>query len=203
MRRPRRIPFGSVPPAALAGVVLGHMLAYLAVFPHAADRRAVLAVTGHSYWATAEAIAIVCALVSVLGTIARHVGLAKRHEPAHDAWAHYRSSALQLAALQSAIFLVQETLERVHVGAPLSGLLHDGFIGVGIVMQVLVAMVLALILTVLGLTAEAIGRALARSRVARRMGQPVARPTQVFARRDVAAGRYRTRAPPLSSPLTV
>jgi uncharacterized membrane protein len=201
--RRRRIPFAFVPAAALTGAVFGHLLAYLTVFPRAASRQAVLSQTGHSYWTTAEAIAVVCGLATVLGTVARHFGRGMRDEPPSSAWAHYRSSAVRLAAWQVGVFVSQETLERLHAGAPLSGLLHDGFIAVGILMQILVAAVLALILTLLGFTAEAIGRALARPKVDRRATRSFAWPNRVLARERFAAATYRTRAPPLRVLLTV
>jgi hypothetical protein len=194
--RRRRISFVFVPAAAVTGVVLGHALAYLASFPQAASRQEILAETGHSYWATAEAMAIVCAVLSAVSTLVRHVRRGTRHERSRSTWQRYMHGTLQLGAIQCAVFVVQELLERLHAGAPLSGLLHDGFIAIGIAMQILVAAVLALILTALALTGEAIGHALSRSRFPRRSTRRLLGPNSAFVRWELAAQTDRTRAPP-------
>src|SRR5438876_436490 len=138
-------PFPFLPAAALAGVVVGHALVYLVAFPAAVIRQQVLAVAGHSYWAAAVGLAIVCASVSVVTTIARHVGRGFRGERPRSTRQRYGQALLRLGTLQSAVFVLQEYLERLHTGAPLSGLFHDGFLAIGVAAQLLVATVVALV----------------------------------------------------------
>jgi hypothetical protein len=158
--RRRRIPVTAL--AAVTGVVLGHGLAYMVTVPGAGAREALLLHTGHNYWSIATALAVVFGVVALAGTLIRHVRLGvRRFSDGATSWERYRSAALRLVALQSAAFVVQEILERLHAGAPIGGLAHGGFLAVGLAVQILVAAALALILAWLGRAAEAIGRALA------------------------------------------
>ena len=200
--RRERLFLGFAPASSFAGVVIGHAIAYLLTFPQAVSRRTALAETGHTYWASAVAVAVVCAGVSAVGTLARHLLRGAQRERPIRARVQVRGTAARLAALQSSIFVVQETLERLHSGAPLSGLIHNAFVLVGVVVQIAVAVLLAIALTLLARTAEAVGRALSRS--------PAPRPTQarrlrpaIVPFRGVLGGRARrSRAPPGSVPLT-
>src|SRR5580765_4090696 len=91
--------------AAFGGVVLGHWLTYLISVPGAGAREAFLAQTGHGYWPTAVAVALVFGVAALLGTVVLHVRLGARAATSpHAPWERYRSTALRLAALQSAIF---------------------------------------------------------------------------------------------------
>jgi hypothetical protein len=151
-------------------VVLGHWIAYVATVPATGVRETFLAQTGHAYWPTAVAVAVVLGIVATAGTIVRHLRIgALTRVSLPGSWEHYRVTALRLAGLQASVFVVQEVVERVHVGSPLSGLLHGGFLAAGLAVQVLVAGVLAVVLTWLGRAAEAIGRALTSSMPLRRV----------------------------------
>ncbi len=195
LRAPSRVPLTAF--AAIAGVVVGHWIAYVVAVPGAGPREALLAQTGHGYWPTAVALAFVFGAAAAAGTVVRHLGRGTRREVfPSTGWERYRTTALRLAALQASAFAVQEVVERLHAGAPLGGLGHDGFVALGLAVQVLVAAGLALVLTWLGRTAEAIGRALAeppRARRARVRFVLPAAPTVAF---DVAGSARLTRAPP-------
>ena len=192
-RRSKAFPF--LPGAAFAGVVVAHGLAYLLAFPQGLLRRQVLAETGHSYWAAAVALAMVCALVAVLTTIAEHVGRGIRHDRPRDPWQLYRAALIRLAALQSVVFLLQEVLERLRAGSPVSELFHGDFLAIGLAMQLVVAVVVALVLTLLGLTGEAIGRALSRGSTRRTIALLVL-PARETVRAAVAVSSDPARAPP-------
>ena len=193
-RSPKAFPF--LPGAAFAGVVIAHGLAYLLAFPQGLLRRQVLAETGHSYWAAAVALAMVCALVAGVTTITEHVGRGIRHDRPRNPWQVYRAALVRLAALQSVVFVLQEVLERVRAGAPVSELLHGNFLAIGVAMQLAVALVVALVLTLLGLTGEAIGRALSMGSTRRAIALPVAS-GQDIVRAGVAVSSDPARAPPL------
>jgi hypothetical protein len=189
-----------VPVAALGGVVLGHWITYLIVFPRAAGREATLAGTGHGYLPAAAALAIACALLAGSGAVLEQVRrvLRRSHARTGDP---IGSAAIRLATLQSSLFVVQEVLERLRVGAPLSALGRGGFLLVGISVQIAVAVAIALVLAILARGAAAVARALATREVA-----PNAADVLAPARLDppiqpVGGARRRPRAPPLALPV--
>ena len=189
----RRLPLAGV---AAAGAVAGHTLAYALAAPETGARVALLAATGHAYWAAAIAAAVVLGLVSIAATLAGHfrtgldAGPTRAGEPVGRL-------AVRLACLQVAIFLVQEVLERVAAGLPLAAWVDGRLLGLGLLVQVLVGLGLAAMLAWAGRAAEAAGRALRRPRPLRsptpRLPHPVsfARPSRLL-----AAG-LGGRAPPL------
>jgi hypothetical protein len=192
-RRSEAFPF--LPGAAFAGVVVAHGLAYLLAFPQSLLRQQVLAETGHSYWAAAVALAMVCALIAVVTTIAEHVGRGIRHGRPRSPWELYRAALIRLAAIQSAVFLLQEVLERVRAGAPVSELLHGNFLAIGLATQLVVAVAIALVLTLLGLTAEAIGRAFSKGSTRRTIAALIL-PAQEIVRAALVLSSDPARAPP-------
>jgi hypothetical protein len=192
----RRSPSGSIAALAWAGVVAGHWIAYLVAVPGADARATTLAETGHGYWLAAVAAAFVLGVASAAGTVARHVGRGIRRERPASATAGFRWFVVRLALLQTAIFVVQEILERVESGAPLSGLLRGGFVAIGVVAQVSVAGLLALALTWIGKLAEIAGRVLATAPAVRHPRMPRLTPTaHVLASRPIT-GTLGSRGPP-------
>jgi hypothetical protein len=146
--------------AAVAGAAVAHTLIYLMTVPDTRARAAVLAATGHGYWSVAVAAAIVLGLVAAGATVARHF----RHGAGTAAPAvpdRIDRLGLRLALLQSAIFVVQEGVERLAAGAPVGALaVTPNLLLTGIAVQVLVALGVAAVLAGLGRAAEAVGRAL-------------------------------------------
>lgn len=150
-----------VPIAALAGVVLGHWIAYRIAFPSAPARGAALTHAGHGYWFGAVVLAVAAAAFAASGTVVRSARrvLGRRSGSSADP---VRSTATRLIALQTSLFVAQEVLERVRVGASLASLGRGGFLFIGISIQVVVALAVALVLALLGRTAAAIARSVAR-----------------------------------------
>jgi hypothetical protein len=149
-----RLPLTGV---AVAGAVVGHMVAYVLAVPEPTIRVALLGATGHAYWTAAIAAAVVLGLASLAATLWRHfrAGLAPgRPVPGESVG----DVAGRLAGFQVAIYLVQETLERLEAGVPPHTLGRLLLVGVGV--QVAIAALLALLLTLAGRAAEAVGRAL-------------------------------------------
>jgi hypothetical protein len=70
--------------------------------------------------------------------------------------------AAQLAGFQVAIYLVQEALERLEAGSAPHALLDGRLLVTGVAVQSVIALVLAVLLTLAGRAAEAVGRALRR-----------------------------------------
>ena len=158
-RLAHRLPLTSV---AVAGAVVGHMLAYLLAVPEPSARVALLGATGHAYWTAAIAAASVLGLASVATTVLRQfrAGLLRNRPPPGQSVGRL---AAQLAVFQLAIYLVQEVLERLEAGVPLQALLDGHLLTVGVVVQVGIAVGLAVLLAAAGRVAEAAGRALRRS----------------------------------------
>jgi hypothetical protein len=186
-----------VPVAGLAGVVVGHWIAYRIAFPQAPGRSIELARSGHGYWFAAIVLAIACAVLAFANTIVRHVRLALGRG-APDEARSVRSTGIRLAALQASLFVVQEVLERLRVQDPLSILGQGRLLLIGISIQMVVALAIALMLALLGRTAAAIARAVTRlpnrtSSELHRPGPAVVAPVQRTGR-----ARLGPRAPPLS-----
>ena len=158
-RLAHRLPLTSV---AVAGAVVGHMLAYLLAVPEPSARVALLGATGHAYWTAAIAAASVLGLASVATTVLRQfrAGLLRNRPPPGQSVGRL---AAQLAVFQLAIYLVQEVLERLEAGVPLQALLDGHLLVVGVAVQVAIAVGLAVLLAAAGRVAEAAGRALRRS----------------------------------------
>jgi hypothetical protein len=151
-----RLPLTGV---AVAGAVVGHMVAYVLAVPSPTVRVALLGATGHAYWTAAIAAAVVLGLTSLAATLGRRFRaglLANRPQPGE----RLGRVAGQLAGLQVAIYLVQETLERLEAGIPAHALLDGRLLVTGVVVQSAIALVLAVVLAAAGRVAEAAGRAL-------------------------------------------
>jgi hypothetical protein len=189
-----RLPLTGV---AVAGAVLGHMVAYVLAVPSPTVRVALLGATGHAYWTAAIAAASVLGLASLAATLGRRFRaglLASRPQPSD----RLGRVAGQLAGFQLAIYLVQETLERLEAGIPAHALLDGRLLVTGVVVQMAIAVVLAVLLVAAGRVAEAAGRALRpRPRRAEPTGRPVVDLVVAWPSRLLAAGRG-SRAPPRS-----
>jgi hypothetical protein len=181
--------------AAWAGAVAGHTLTYLLTVPQAAARDALLASTGHNYWAAAVAVALVLGLTSALAVVARqfHGGLRGERSMGVDGVPRL---AGRLAALQVSIFLLQEILERLDVGVPIGGVRTGRLLLVGVLIQTLVATALAIALFLLARVSAAAGRAFHRPAALSvgRSAAPAWRSPVLRSRLVVAGGG--SRAPP-------
>jgi hypothetical protein len=158
-RLARQLPLTGV---AVAGAVVGHMVAYVLAVPEPTVRVALLGATGHAYWTEAIAAALVLGLASLATTLRRQFRaglLAGRPQPGE----RVGRLAGQLAGFQVAIYLVQEALERLEAGIPAHALLDGRLLTIGVVVQTAIAVGLAVLLTAAGRVAEAVGRALRRA----------------------------------------
>lgn len=135
------------------------MVAYVLAVPEPTVRVALLGATGHAYWTAAIAAALVLGPVSLAATLRYQfrAGLSPGRPAPGESVA---GVAGRLAGFQVAIYLVQETLERLEAGVPPHTLGRLLVVGVGV--QVAIAALLALLLTLAGRAAEAVGRALRR-----------------------------------------
>jgi hypothetical protein len=189
-----RLPLTGV---AVAGAVVGHMVAYVLAVPSPTVRVALLGATGHAYWTAAIAAASVLGLASLAATLRRRFRaglLASRPQPSD----RLGRVAGQLAGFQLAIYLVQETLERLEAGIPAHALLDGRLLVTGVVVQTAIALALAVLLVAAGRVAEAAGRALRpRPRRVELAGRPMVDLVVAWPSRLLAAG-LGSRAPPRS-----
>ena len=182
---------------AVGGTVAGHTLAYALYDPDPGTRQVLLAGSGHTYWSAAIAAATVLGLVSIGTTVTGRFRAGAQGQGRHAPDPPCTRLAAHLALLQATIYLVQEVLERLAVGVPLTDAINGRQLLLGVSVQVLVAVALAVLVTWAGRAAEVAGatfryRRVARPRPTTDRPRPVAwvRPTLL-----VAAG-HGGRAPP-------
>ena len=189
----RRLPLAG---AAVVGAAVGHSIAYLIVAPQGRTRAALLAGTGHGYWSMAVAAEIVLGVLVAVSTIVRRFGEGWRRQPraaGEEPWAWL---AVRLGLLQTSIFVVQEVLERTVSGHPVSLVHSDRLLVVGVLVQLVVALVVAAVLVWLGRAAEAVGRALARGPLPRPLPLLLLGPSSVVRVLSRPRGVLGSRAPP-------
>lgn len=190
-----RRPFLWIAALALSGVAAGHTVAYYLAAPGAGQRNALLAQTGHSYWNVAVTVAVLLELVGVLA-------LAVRHFRAGRAGTSSLRLSLprlagRLAALQVAAFSVLEVGERFRAGIPVGEMFHNHLFPIGVLIQLLVAVVGALLLHWLARAAEAIGSRFGARPRARRACVVVRRPRPLdLPTCNLLCKALRGRAPP-------
>lgn len=176
---------------APAGILFGHWLTYTLLIRSPGERAQLLTQSGHHYLAFGVKVAAALGLAAVAATATRQ--LRERSTPPLEM---LRWLAPRLVALQVAGFAGMEVLERLTAGQPVSGVELHGLLGVGLVVQFVVALVLAAALLRLG-------RAVAT--FAERLRRPVRRSTSTWVGRSrpgfrpvfaLAAGGAGERAPP-------
>jgi hypothetical protein len=127
---------------AAGGVVVAHVLAFLLVAPNPLQRGELLEATGHGAWPFLAPIAMGAVVVALAGFAS---GRSREDDPMPPA-ALFRGTAGRLVTLQFAAFLLLEALERLAIGHGLTELLREPVIAIGLVAQVLVALVGAALL---------------------------------------------------------
>jgi hypothetical protein len=177
---------------AFVGLIVGHLLSYLIAIPDAARRDVVLAASGHAYLHLAGDVAVVLAFAAVVTVMLRAAverGDTELPSGIRLAW--------RLGALQAGAFVAMEVGERLVSGSGFGELFADHLFGVGIVVQLLMASVGALLLRWLGGLAVRIAAALGRSPRRRPAVSAWIRPGSVRAPRRAFGGIVTARAPPL------
>ena len=135
--------------AAAAGLVLGHALAYLIAIPDPHERGFALQRAGHAYLPALDQAAMMLAIAGVAAVVVR--AFARKGDEATERLG--RLAAL-LVLVQTSAFAGQEVLERLVSSAPLGELAHDQILVIGVLVQVLVAIVAAGVLWLLARTSS-------------------------------------------------
>jgi hypothetical protein len=120
---------------AMAGLVLGHVLAYLIAVPDPEHRAFVLQRTGHEYLPAMAEAALVLALAGIAAVVIR----AFAPGPRGGSERFFRLAG-RLGLVQVLAFGGLEVVERMVAGAPLRHLASDHILVIGMAVQVAVAL---------------------------------------------------------------
>ena len=119
---------------AMAGLVLGHVVAYLIAVPDPHQRAFVLQRTGHEYLPALAEAALVLALAGIAAVVIRAFAPGPR-----GGSERFSRLAGRLTLVQVLAFGGLEVVERIVAGAPLRHLASDHILVVGTAVQVVVA----------------------------------------------------------------
>ena len=125
---------------AAAGVLAGHWLTYLVSVPDGRARAATLAASGHGY------LSLVGELVTMLAALSIAAVFVGALVDAGSGPRPGRALALRLSAIQVAAFCAMEVLERVMAGSPVVTLARGDILPVGVLANVAVALLGAVML---------------------------------------------------------
>jgi hypothetical protein len=177
---------------AFVGLIVGHLLSYLIAIPDPARRTLVLAHSGHAYLHLAGDVAVVLAFAAAVAVGLRAVNVRDEADPsptAHLAW--------RLGSLQAGAFIAMELGERLVSGSGFGGLFNSPLFGIGIVVQVGIAAIGAILLRWIWRVAVRIADALVRPPRRRPAGTLWVRPASSRNPRPALAGTLSARGPPL------
>ncbi len=119
----------------MAGLVLGHVLAYLIAVPDPHHRAFVLQQTGHEYLPAMAEAALVLALAGMAAVVIRAFAPGTRRGSER-----FSRLAGRLGLVQVLAFGGLEVVERIVAGAPLRHLASDHILVIGMAVQVAVAL---------------------------------------------------------------
>ena len=149
---------------AFAGAVVGHLLAYILVEPGRHERVELLRATGHGLWPVVVALAL-AGLVGGLAGCLRDGAAGMRSGASNNIL--YASTAGRLAVLQVCSFVLLETAERTLAHGHLHLVMGEPAVVVGVVVQVVAALIGAALLVLCARVVERLrrsgGRAATRS----------------------------------------
>jgi hypothetical protein len=178
--------------------MVGHWLAYDAGISGSTQRSEVLAQTGHSYWQLGVRAAAVALAMGLGAILVRRIGDSSAASRTRVERLSFTTA--RLIALQVGAYCAMEAAERLAAGVPLGGMLAHHLLVLGVALQVLTALVGALLLTLFDRGVVRLVSALRRRRrtpAPRRVARLPSRP--FFARRSLLlAGATGPRSPPRS-----
>jgi hypothetical protein len=142
---------------ASAGIVAGHWLTYLVDVPHAQARAAELARTGHAYLSLAGEFATVLMAITLAALF-----LGRLLHPEGPA-APLPVLACRLGLLQAGVFVMMELIERTVAGTGFGDLARGGLLPLGVLIQLGVALIGAVLLRLVLRAADRVATALPTS----------------------------------------
>ncbi|HYY07310.1 MAG TPA: hypothetical protein VFA25_01770 [Actinomycetota bacterium] len=140
-----------------AGLTIGHSLSYLIAIPDPGRRALVLHQTGHGYLHVLADLAMILATAALVTAALRTLGegTVVRSEASRLAW--------RVGAVQVAAFLAIEVGERVASHAGFAELLADRILAIGVVVQLLIALLSVLVVRWITLATARLASVLASS----------------------------------------
>lgn len=174
------------------GLVVGHFLSYLIAMPDPARRALVLASTGHGYLHLAGDLAVILGFAAAVTVGLRAVD--GREETEHSSTARL---AWRLGSLQAGAFVAMELGERLVSGSGVGELFNSPLFGIGIVVQIGIAAIGAVLLRWIWRVAVRIADALVRPPRRRPAGMVWVRAASSRNLRPAFAGTLSARGPPL------
>lgn len=129
---------------AAAGVIASHAAAYLLVFPDAHARSHALEASGHRYWTAVVAVAMAVLVMSLVRFVT-----ARLWDPDGTPQRPTRTvlyAFLRLTLLQTLLFTAVESAERLFTSESLSHLMQEPAFLSGLLLQVVVAFLGAILL---------------------------------------------------------
>jgi hypothetical protein len=178
--------------SAVLGLVAGHGIAYLIAIPDAHRRAAVLQNTGHAYLPLLVEIGLILAVAGAASIVMRALGSRARiHEGS------VAETAVALGALQVGAFVVLEIVERLVTHMPLHELVSDHLLAIGVVVQLGVALIGALVLRALARTAARLALVAVPPHTPRPSGLVPIPVPRTLGLRPVLVGAVGVRGPPL------
>jgi hypothetical protein len=175
---------------AVAGLVLGHILAYVIAVPDPSHRDLLLQRTGHDYLPAFGQAALMIFLAAVAAVVFR---MSRRRAERPERFA---TLAAQLALIQVGAFTAQELLERTVSGSGFADLGRGRVLVVGVMAQIAVALVGAALLRSLARASKILGEIDGRAAPLPR--HTPAFPISVFA--GAASGRDEVASPGQRAP---
>lgn len=134
------------------GIVAAHCLAYVLMAPDGDARALLMDATGHRFWGLLFAVALGTGVAGLSGVLVRLPQPSTTQERKVNLFVF---AAPRLMALQVGGFVLLEATERIFMGAGAHAILEP-VVAVGLALQVVVALVSALILCLLTKTLHAL-----------------------------------------------
>jgi hypothetical protein len=177
---------------AMAGLVLGHVLAYLIAVPDPHQRSFVLQHTGHEYLPTMAEAALVLALAGIAAVVIR--AFAPRSQRGSE---RFSRLAGRLGLVQVLAFGGLEIVERIFAESPLRHLASDHILVIGMAVQVVVAVVGAALLRWIARTSSKLAETISPRAPLPRAGAVLAVASSSWSPGTTASGSVgNVRAPP-------
>lgn len=148
---------------AAVAVLVGHWIGYVVAVPDARLRDTILLDSGHSYWLLAVKLSLLLGVASLVASGLDAVRRGLNAAGAPEGWRLTQAFA-SLAVIQVAAFTTLEVGERVLAGEPVAHLFHHHVFAWGVVAQLLIAPLGAILLAWWG---RALRRVTARAASAR------------------------------------
>lgn len=161
----RRLIGGRLAALGTAGVVAGHTLAYIVLEPDGHHRASLLHETGHAYWHAALVVGLVAAAASITGHAFAQFRAVRRRGSAAES---ITRAGVRLGAFQLIMYGLMEAVERSVAHEPVTSMFSHHLFVIGVVFQIVVAILFVQVLRFVGRAAVAIAKKLAPAQPARR-----------------------------------